>query len=95
MYESIEEDGTRAGTATSGPAVEISVTDTGPGLKEEDLVRVFSPFEQAGNSKDVKYAGTGLGLSVSKALVELHGGKIWAESEGKGKGSTFRFIIPV
>jgi signal transduction histidine kinase len=82
------------GTPT-GSAVEISVTDTGVGLKEEDLVRVFSPFEQTENSKNIQYAGTGLGLSVSKSLVELHGGKIWAESDGKDKGSTFRFIIPV
>lgn len=47
------------------------------------------------NSGSRKFQGTGLGLSLTKSLVELHGGQIWAESEGEGKGSTFRFVIPV
>ncbi len=75
--------------------IEICVADTGIGLNSEDLNRIFSPFEQVEDSKSRKFQGTGLGLSLTKSLVELHGGRIWAESEGHGKGSTFRFIIPV
>ena len=56
---------------------------------------IFELFEQLDASSSKKYQGTGLGLSLTKSLVELHGGKIWVESEGEGKGSTFRFIIPV
>jgi signal transduction histidine kinase len=47
------------------------------------------------NSASRKYQGTGLGLSLSKRLVELHGGRIWVESEGEGKGAVFRFILPL
>lgn len=75
--------------------IEISVNDTGIGLKPEDLERIFDAFEQVESSKSRKYQGTGLGLSLTKRLVELHGGRIWAESEGENKGSTFLFIIPV
>jgi signal transduction histidine kinase len=75
--------------------VEISVKDTGIGIRPEDTDRIFNPFEQADGSSTREYQGTGLGLSLTKQLVELHGGKIWAESEGEGKGSTFRFVIPV
>jgi len=75
--------------------VEISVKDTGIGLNREDLERIFKPFEQADNSPSRKYQGTGLGLSLTKKFVELHGGKIWAESMGEGEGSVFRFIIPI
>jgi len=75
--------------------VQISVSDTGIGLRKEDLDRIFAPFEQAEGSSSRKYQGTGLGLSLARKFVELHGGVIWAESEGEGKGSTFRFVIPV
>lgn len=64
------------------------------GLDSRDLDRIFSPFEQVEHSKNRKYQGTGLGHSLTKNLVELHGGVIWAESNGAGKGSTFRFVIP-
>jgi PAS domain S-box-containing protein len=74
--------------------VAISVKDTGSGLKEEDVNRIFNPFEQVDSSSSRKYQGTGLGLSLCKNLVELHGGIIWAESEGEGKGTTLSFIIP-
>ncbi len=69
--------------------------DTGIGLGKEDLVRIFNPFEQVDGSVNRRYQGAGLGLSLTKRLVELHGGQIWAESEGEGKGSTFYFTIPV
>jgi signal transduction histidine kinase len=75
--------------------VQISVIDTGIGLRKEDLGRIFTPFEQVEDSKSRRFQGTGLGLSLTKRLVELHGGRIWAESEGEGKGSWFKFVIPV
>jgi signal transduction histidine kinase len=79
----------------NGNFVEISVKDTGIGLKNEDLERIFNVFEQIETSASKKYQGTGLGLSLTKQLVELHGGKIWVESEGEGKGSIFYFIVPI
>jgi prepilin-type N-terminal cleavage/methylation domain-containing protein len=75
--------------------VELSVSDTGIGIRPEDRERIFSPFEQVESSTSRRYQGTGLGLSLTKDLVELHGGMIWAESEGEGKGSAFHVIIPV
>ena len=75
--------------------IEFSISDTGLGIKQEEQKRIFEPFEQLDSSSSKKYQGTGLGLYLTKSLVELHGGKIWVESEGEGKGSTFRFIIPV
>jgi PAS domain S-box-containing protein len=75
--------------------IEFSIADTGPGIKPEEQKRIFEPFEQLDASSSKKYQGTGLGLSLTKSLVDLHGGKIWVESEGEGKGSTFKFIIPV
>ena len=81
--------------ASDGNFIEISVEDTGIGIAKEDLERIFNPFEQADGLSSRSYKGTGLGLSLAKQLVELHKGRIWAESKGKGKGSTFRFVIPV
>jgi PAS domain S-box-containing protein len=78
-----------------GSSIEFTVTDTGIGLNLEDLEEIFNPFDQVDNSKGRTNQGAGLGLSLTKSLVELHRGKIWAESEGEGKGSTFRFAIPV
>jgi len=75
--------------------VRISVTDTGIGLKHEDQERIFNVFEQIETSASRKYQGTGLGLSLTKHLIELHGGRIWVESEGEEKGSTFIFTIPL
>jgi signal transduction histidine kinase len=79
----------------TGEYIEISVADTGIGLKKEDLERVFSPFEQVENSASRRFQGTGLGLSLTKSLVELHGGRIWVESEGEGKGAIFSFTLPI
>ena len=72
----------------------ISIKDNGIGLKADSLVRIFNPFEQVDNSISRQFEGTGLGLSISRQLVEMHGGKIWAESHGEGKGSMFNFILP-
>ncbi len=74
--------------------IEITISDTGIGLIPEDLDRIFNPFEQVEHSKSRQFQGTGLGLSLTKRLVELHGGRIYVDSEGEGKGSTFGFTIP-
>ena len=75
--------------------VQISVEDNGIGIKKEDAERILNPFEQDENSSSRRFQGTGLGLALTMSLVELHGGKIWAESEGVDQGSRFRFVIPV
>jgi PAS domain S-box-containing protein len=72
--------------------IQIQVSDTGIGLQKEDLERIFQPFANIKKSTYIK--GTGLGLSVTKGLVEAHGGKILANSEGEGKGATFTIFLP-
>ena len=73
--------------------IEISVSDTGIGIKPEDLPGLFKDIAQLEAPYTKKYSGTGVGLILTKKLIELHGGNIWVESES-GKGSTFRFAIP-
>jgi len=75
--------------------VRISVEDNGIGVRAEDQKRIFDPFEQADNSASRRYQGTGLGLSLSKTLVELHGGRIWVESAGEKQGTAFRLTLPI
>jgi signal transduction histidine kinase len=77
-----------------GAWIEISVSDTGIGIKPEDQERIFREFEQVDSSCARAQPGTGLGLALTRRLVELHGGRIWVESEGDGKGSTFTFVLP-
>jgi signal transduction histidine kinase len=72
----------------------ISVRDTGVGIKEEDMSILFETFRQIETGLTRRYEGTGLGLSISRGLVEMMGGRIWAESDGPGKGSVFRFTLP-
>jgi signal transduction histidine kinase len=74
-------------------SVEISVSDTGIGIAPEDQAKIFEEFRQVGGDYAHKREGTGLGLTLAKKFVELHGGKIWVESE-VGKGSTFSFTLP-
>jgi signal transduction histidine kinase len=76
------------------PVVDIAVSDTGIGIKQEDRERIFKPFEQGDGSMTRQYPGTGLGLSLSKRLVELHGGYMYVDSAGENKGSTFHCIFP-
>ena len=79
----------------SAEAVTVSVTDSGIGLSPEDQDRVFDTFYQAKGGLKSKTPGTGLGLPLSRKFIELHGGRLWAESEGEGKGSRFSFTLPI
>lgn len=74
--------------------IEISVEDTGPGLSAEDKEKLFKSFAQLESAYTKTHSGAGLGLYMSRRLVEIHGGRIWVESE-KGRGSRFAFAIPM
>ena len=76
-----------------GGTLEVAVHDTGIGIAPEDQQAVFEEFRQVGRHYTNKNEGTGLGLALTKRFVELHGGRLWLESE-PGKGSTFTFTIP-
>ena len=81
------------GGATDG-SFHLSVRDTGPGISDADQAKLFQEFQQADNAITRKKGGTGLGLAISKRIIEMHGGKIWIESQ-VGEGSTFSFTLPV
>ena len=81
------------GGATDG-SFHLSVRDTGPGISAADQAKLFQEFQQADNAITRKKGGTGLGLAISKRIVEMHGGKIWVESQ-LGLGSTFSLTLPV
>ncbi|GEM_PF-454684 len=78
----------------SGDCVEVGVRDTGIGISPQDQKRIFERFEQVSLSQPAGISSTGLGLSIAREIVELHGGKIWVESQ-EGKGSRFAFRIPL
>ena len=81
------------GTESDG-SFHLSVCDTGPGISAADQAKLFQEFQQADNAITRKKGGTGLGLAISKRIIEMHGGKIWLESQ-VGQGSTFAFTVPV
>ena len=76
-----------------GDFVLVSVSDTGVGVAKENHEKIFEKFFQVDSSLTRQVGGTGLGLAISKSIIEMHGGRIWVESES-GKGATFRFLLP-
>ncbi len=76
-----------------GSSVLIEIADTGIGIPQKELPRIFEEFYRASNAKEVERDGTGLGLSIAKHVIEMHNGKIWVESE-EGKGSKFSIELP-
>ncbi|HSM24397.1 MAG TPA: ATP-binding protein [Anaerolineaceae bacterium] len=73
----------------------FSVSDTGIGISAEQLPNIFNRFYRTDKSRTRASGGSGIGLTIAKALVKAHHGRIWAESDGEGKGSTFSFLIPI
>ena len=86
--------GAGQGLAREKTTCVVSVTDTGPGIAPEDQERLFEPFQQLDSSIRRRHGGSGLGLSISKRFVEMHGGKMWLESE-VGVGTTISFSLPL
>jgi len=82
----------RTGKQMDGQWLQVEVIDTGSGIDRDDLPRIFERFYRADRSRSS--GGTGLGLAIAKHIVEAHGGCIWAESDGLGRGATFRFLLP-
>ena len=74
--------------------IKVAVSDDGIGIPVKDLVRVFDRFFQVEGHLTRRSGGMGLGLAVAKSMIDLHNGRIWAESE-EGKGSTFTFLLPI
>ena len=89
-----EHGGIRVEIREEGNYVVCSVADTGPGIAEGDREKLFQPFRQLDASLSRRYGGSGLGLSISKNFVELHGGRMWVES-AVGVGTTFLFALPI
>jgi len=86
---------TRNSQLATGDFIEISVADSGIGIAPEDQENIFHEFYQVKGGMKDKTPGTGLGLSLVKRLVEMHGGMIWVESDGEGRGSRFSFVLPI
>ena len=84
-----------SGRALEDGGIELVVADTGVGLPADQLERIFDRFAQVDSSNTRRHEGTGIGLALVKELVELHGGRVWAESEGIGHGSQFHVVLPL
>ena len=80
--------------SAEGGLFRVAVTDTGPGVPEAERQRIFEEFHQVDSSSTREKGGTGLGLAIARRIVEMHGGRVWAESE-PGRGSRFCFTVPV
>jgi signal transduction histidine kinase/sensor domain CHASE-containing protein len=91
---SVSTSGSFSGKITDGPAIIISIRDTGIGIKSEDMDTLFKPFRQIDTGTTRRYEGTGLGLSICKKLAGMLGGDIQVYSGGPGAGSTFSFMLP-
>lgn len=89
-----EEGWVKVSALVNGDLLEFSVEDTGPGVPENDQEKIFESFHQSDATTTRAFQGTGLGLSIARQLIELHGGKIWVESE-LGKGARFTITLPV
>jgi signal transduction histidine kinase len=85
------------GVRDDGPdaMARVEVADQGVGIPPHETQRIFERFHRIDNELKKKVRGSGLGLSICQAIVEGHGGRIWVESEGVGKGSTFKFTLPL
>ncbi|HEX2067062.1 MAG TPA: ATP-binding protein, partial [Candidatus Thermoplasmatota archaeon] len=81
--------------AAAPTSIEVAVRDSGRGLEPDEMARLFRPFSQVHAPGEAPERGVGLGLYISKGIVEAHGGRIRAESEGRGKGTAFLFEIPL
>jgi len=79
--------------AKDDDCVTISITDSGIGMSKEEIPHIFDEFYKADSSRH-DFDSSGLGMTICKRIIEMHGGRIWAESEGAGKGSTFYFTLP-
>jgi len=84
----------RISARASAGEVQVTVADTGPGIKAEDLSKLFQSFQQLNISHEKRSGGTGLGLAICKKIISRHHGRIWAESE-VGKGTAFHFVLPL
>jgi signal transduction histidine kinase len=80
---------------TAGKNLQVVISDTGEGIEPGFLPHIFERFRQADSSSKRTHGGLGLGLSIVRSLVEMHGGEVHADSEGKGKGATFTFTLPI
>jgi signal transduction histidine kinase len=83
-----------SGATLPDGGIELAVSDSGVGLPPDQLERIFDRFAQVDSSNTRRHEGTGIGLALVKELVELHGGRVWAESQGVGHGSCFRIVLP-
>jgi signal transduction histidine kinase/CheY-like chemotaxis protein len=89
-----EHGGALVKVAQDGPSVIVTVSDTGPGIPKEDQERIFEPFEQYDGGTARAYGGSGLGLAISRRFVEMHGGRMWVDSE-PGQGAAFSAMLPL